>query len=709
MALTIPRRAGGTSARWPSKSPAGGRLTDWAVPQTSPSRRRRSPRPSWRATARSPPSPPPPRRWRPPRRAARREPDAVIAVHVADRGATRRGPRPAAARHRPARPDARLGGGRGRAAGRDVRAARPRRPPAARPLAARARVRARRRRRRAAALARRDAEQPPEPPDDASSGATRSSPSCTAGSLGRGCSPSPAPAGAARRGWRRSSRPRRRAAGRTAPGGWSWATSPTLARSATSVAAALGVLVDPGRGPSHCCVRSSPPPPAALPRQLRARARRRRRRRRRAVRGLPGGRDRRHQPGAARAHAASWCGGCRRCPPARRTRCSSSARRSVQPDLAARRGGRRRDRLDVHRGWTGRRSRSSWPPRGCGRSPRARSRPASTTASRCSCAARATPCRATRACSPRWRGATTCSTRPTAPCSAGSRCSRRLRPRGRARGVRRGRTCSARSRRLVDKSLVVAERRPLPAAGDDPRVRRRPPARRGRAARDGRPAASTHLLARLRDAAPLRDTRQGPLARRARPRARQPARRDRARARRRGPEPARALVAELPWLWQMHRQGREGTGLSCAGRSPAPRRPLRRAGAAADRRRARRRHGRPTGPRVRRGAARPRAGRRARRRAPALALPGAGRRRALLHRLRRGVRAGAGGRADRRAARATSSSSTPRGRCAGSSPTCATSTTARRRCWATPPSAWPRRGDRGVADARSRSCPAARC
>ena len=202
--------------------------------------------------------------------------------------------------------------------------------------------------------------------------------------------------------------------------------------------------------------------------------------------------------------------------------------------------------------------------------------------------------------------------------------------------------------RLVDKSLVVADG----ARYRLPETIREYAADRLRAAGERRATTDrllAHLLARLRDAAPLRDTDKDAW------RAALAPEHDNLRAAiehgldAEDPEPARAPGGRAAVAMADAPPGPRGTGLPAPGHRPQPRRPLRRAGAAADRRRARRRHGRPAGPRVRRGAARPRAGRRARRRAPALALPGAGRRRALLHGLRRGMRAGARVRADRRA------------------------------------------------------------
>ena len=114
--------------------------------------------------------------------------------------------------------------------------------------------------------------------------------------------------------------------------------------------------------------------------------------------------------------------------------------------------------------------------------------------------------------------------------------------------------------RLVDKSLVVADGARYRLPETIRAVRRRPAARRGRAPRDDRPAAG----------APARPpARRGAAARaptRTRWRAALAPEHDNLRAAiehgldAEDPEPARALVAELPWLWQMHRQGREGLG-----------------------------------------------------------------------------------------------------------------------------------------------------
>ena len=113
--------------------------------------------------------------------------------------------------------------------------------------------------------------------------------------------------------------------------------------------------------------------------------------------------------------------------------------------------------------------------------------------------------------------------------------------------------------RLVDKSLVVADG----ARYRLPETIREYAADRLRAAGERRATTDrllAHLLARLRDAAPLRDTDKDAW------RAALAPEHDNLRAAiehgldAEDPEPARALVAELPWLWQMHRQGREGLG-----------------------------------------------------------------------------------------------------------------------------------------------------
>ena len=113
--------------------------------------------------------------------------------------------------------------------------------------------------------------------------------------------------------------------------------------------------------------------------------------------------------------------------------------------------------------------------------------------------------------------------------------------------------------RLVDKSLVVADG----ARYRLPETIREYAADRLRAAGERRATADrllAHLLDRLRDAAPLRDTDKDAW------RAALAPEHDNLRAAiehgldAEDPEPARALVAELPWLWQMHRQGREGLG-----------------------------------------------------------------------------------------------------------------------------------------------------
>lgn len=113
--------------------------------------------------------------------------------------------------------------------------------------------------------------------------------------------------------------------------------------------------------------------------------------------------------------------------------------------------------------------------------------------------------------------------------------------------------------RLVDKSLVVANG----ARYRLPESIREYAADRLRAAGERRATADrllAHLLIRLRDAAPLRDRDMDAW------RAALAPEHDNLRAAiehgldAEDPEPARALVAELPWLWQMNRQGREGLG-----------------------------------------------------------------------------------------------------------------------------------------------------
>lgn len=113
--------------------------------------------------------------------------------------------------------------------------------------------------------------------------------------------------------------------------------------------------------------------------------------------------------------------------------------------------------------------------------------------------------------------------------------------------------------RLVDKSLVVA----YGARYRLPESIREYAADRLRAAGERRATADrllAHLLIRLCDAAPLRDRDMDAW------RAALAPEHDNLRAAiehgldAEDPEPARALVAELPWLWQMNRQGREGLG-----------------------------------------------------------------------------------------------------------------------------------------------------
>jgi predicted ATPase/DNA-binding CsgD family transcriptional regulator len=113
--------------------------------------------------------------------------------------------------------------------------------------------------------------------------------------------------------------------------------------------------------------------------------------------------------------------------------------------------------------------------------------------------------------------------------------------------------------RLVDKSLVVADG----ARFRLPETIRAFAADRLRAAGERRATADrllAHLLGRVREAAPLRDRDKDAW------RAALAPEHDNLRAAIEhgldadDPEPARALVAELPWLWQMHRQGQEGLG-----------------------------------------------------------------------------------------------------------------------------------------------------
>ena len=129
--------------------------------------------------------------------------------------------------------------------------------------------------------------------------------------------------------------------------------------------------------------------------------------------------------------------------------------------------------------------------------------------------------------------------------------------------------------RLVDKSLVIADG----ARYRLPETIREYAADRLRAAGERRATADrllAHLLDRVRDAAPLRDRDKDAW------RAALALEHDNLRAaiehglEAEDPEPARALVSELPWLWQMRRQGREGLGFlrRAIARAPDDRSPV---------------------------------------------------------------------------------------------------------------------------------------
>ena len=578
----------------------------------------------------------------------RAQPDAVIAVHVADRE------RPGAARARRLRDVGRPGqtlvsaaaaaalpAGAGAVALHDLGLHR------LRDLSPPERVFALGGpRRRAAALAGRYAEQPAEPPDDlpwARRGARGAARPARSGPTDHHHRPrrerQDAPGGAAR--GRRGEPP----AGRRLVGGAGRHRRPWPGRRVGGRGAwrARGPRAG-DRRTAACTARLAPP--AALPGQLRARARRRRRRRRRAVRGLPGGRDRRHQPGAARAHGRAGVAAAAAARRARRTRCSSSARSTCSPTSpSTRRPAPPSTRCAC--GWTG--------------SPLALELAAAWLRT-------LTPRQIEAGLDDRF-ALLVRSPRDAVPRHASLLASmawshdlldeddravfRRLAVFRRASTWRRRARCAAEDAdalgalaRLVDKSLVVADgaRYRLPEtireyAADRLRAAGERRATTDRLSRTCSPACATRRRCATRD----KDAWRAALA----------PEHDNLRAAiehgldAEDPEPARALVAELPWLWQMHRQGREGLDFlrRAIARAPTDRsavqaRLLTGVALVAD----------TAGPldlefdAAQRAA---RAGRRARRRAPALALPGAGRRRALLHGLRRGMRAGARGRADR--------------------------------------------------------------
>ena len=478
----------------------------------------------------------------------------------------------------------------------------------------------------------------------------------------------------------RSSRRSRPAAGPTACGGSSWARSPTRGRSASAVADGARRARRPGAG--------------RRPHSLRAQLARRRlllcldncehvldAAAEVAGAACRAARRWRSSPRAASRSGsrARRCGGCRRCPPeeARALFLERAAQRAARP--RARRGDARSSRCA--RGWTARRWRSSSPPRGRGRSRRARSRRASTTASRCSCAARATPCRGTRACSPRWRGATSCSTRPTAPCSGAWRCSPAA-----STSTPRAR-CAAEDGRRSARSRGSSTSRSWSADGERYRlpetiraVRRRPAARGGRA-RARRPTATSTTgspaCASWRRSSSATRTAGGAALAREHDNLRAAIEHgleadDPTRGARAGRRAAVAVAPAAP--------GARGAGRAAARDRARAGRALGAAGAAADRDRAGRRHGRPAGPRV--DAAQP--ARRARAPSTAtsallalcLALAAVGRfytdidgaRETALEAERLAARAARVRRRRRRA------------RCGGSSPTCATSTPGARRC-----------------------------
>ena len=143
---------------------------------------------------------------------------------------------------------------------------------------------------------------------------------------------------------------------------------------------------------------------------------------------------------------------------------------------------------------------------------------------------------------------------------------RRLRPRGGAGGLRggggrgRGRDGGDRAadRQVARRRAGRRWRAALPASGDDPAVRRGPAAGRGGAAGGRGPPPRPSARERAEGGSRPR-ARQGPLAHHARPASTTTcARRSSTGSRRTIRRAHGELAAELPWLWQMLRQGREG-------------------------------------------------------------------------------------------------------------------------------------------------------
>ena len=213
----------------------------------------------------------------------------------------------------------------------------------------------------------------------------------------------------------------------------------------------------------------------------------------RAARRLPEAEDRGHEPrGAGDLRRGAGRGPAAR-PDTRAGRCSPTARAAALPGFVVDDARARRSAA----AWTGSRSRSSWPRRGCARS-RAASWPSAwTTASGCSPAAAAPRSRATARCARSSTGAGTCSTSPSAGSRGGWRSSARARRSSRASAVDETDALDGLAA-LVERSLAAGRpgRRAdaLPDARDPARVRAREA--RGGGGAGGRCARGTRATSR---------------------------------------------------------------------------------------------------------------------------------------------------------------------------------------------------------------------